>query len=362
MAKKPKQEQEIIEPPDDVVDVGAVMARIVKDLDKEYGAGVFVPGSDALSATPQIVPTSPAIDSITGGIEEGSWVGITGNPKTGKTTLALCIAAACQQPENGNRVVIYAKVEGRLARNVLSGIKGLDLSKDKFRIIQSRPGHILPAHEHLRIVARCVKDIPGCCVILDSASALCDQGELNAEIGESGGIAGGARLFSQFVRQMSQVVPVNRTIMLVISHLISDIKTQRLSERSARAVQYQYDYMLRTIGKEAWKAGEEQIGLKINWACNTSKLMIPGMTAVSHIRFGTGIDKLYEAIVLGMDAGLVELSGSWFVLKFVDEKKPPKYQGGEKVYQALLENPEWVKLLEDKLRGIVGTPTSGDSE
>ena len=46
----------------------------------------------------KIISVSPAIDlALGGGIREGSWLTLTGDPKSGKTTTAMQIAANCQQ-------------------------------------------------------------------------------------------------------------------------------------------------------------------------------------------------------------------------------------------------------------------------
>ena len=58
------------------------------------------------------ISISPAIDiALGGGIKEGSWLTLTGDPKSGKTTTAMQIAANCQKE---GRPIIYLDVEGRL--------------------------------------------------------------------------------------------------------------------------------------------------------------------------------------------------------------------------------------------------------
>lgn len=362
MAKKTETE--------DVVSIEKLTERVQKDTDKDYGVGVMVDGADVISNPPKVIPLSPVLDIITsGGIEEGSWVGVTGNPKTTKTSLCLEFAATCQQPEYGSRPIYYLKAEGRLSVSHLKNIKRLDLTPGKFNVIQSTERKILSAQDYLRIGGNIIKSVPGAVLIIDSASALCDENELNSDIGDQA-IASGNKLFSKFVRTNAQAVPVNRCVVMVITHLISNIGKPGFSERVARATQYQYDYMLRTISKAPWKVGEKQIGFEVKWACNASKLGPPGMTMESFLRFGVGIDHLYEAVKLGMEVGLIT-GKPYYTLSFLNKpayqdlfegEDPPRFHGNEKLYQGLIANPEWVKALQTELSGLAGGLALAGSE
>jgi RecA/RadA recombinase len=78
----------------------------------------------------QVIPVSPAIDlGLGGGIREGSFVQMAGDPKSGKTTTAVQFAANCQKEEYGSRPVYYYDVEGRFGTNALDGIEGIGQRK-----------------------------------------------------------------------------------------------------------------------------------------------------------------------------------------------------------------------------------------
>jgi recombination protein RecA len=347
--------------------------QIFAEVEKDYGAGVMISGEEATKTVPQVIPWSPSLDIILGGggIEEGSWIGITGHEKTSKTCSSLCFAANAQRPENGSRPIFYAKIEGRLSLLHLRGIRGLDLSPGKFNIIQSREGRILSAQDFLRILESVIKSVPGAVVILDSISALCDEREQNDGVGtETRG--GGAKIFSQWCRLMNQVVPVNRTIVIGITHLISNTSGmgKQYLERAARMWLYQKDYDLRTISKTPWKVDEKQIGLQVKWVCNTSKSGAPGKTVDAWLRFGIGLDKIYEVMNFATCANLIKKAGAWFSLSYLANGKwdflfadwkeksgkdiPPQFQGAEKVYAALVANPKWSAALEAEVMAIAG--------
>jgi recombination protein RecA len=310
------------------------------------------------------------LDIITCGIEEGSWVGITGHEKHGKTTAALNFAASAQRPEYGSRPVFYDKVEGRLSMHHLQGIKGLNLERGRFNIIQSREGKILSQQDHLTILRNILSTVKNAVVIIDSISAYCTENELTEGVGhESRG--GGAKLFSQWCRLMNQVVPVNKSVVVGITQLISNTSGMgaQYMERAARMWKYQCDYQLRAVAKSPWKVGETQIGLSVKWACNTSKLGPPGMTIESFLRFGVGFDKLFEVINLGMAAGLIQKGGAWLTLSFLEKPAykhllggaaAPKKQGTEKVYELLEQQPEWAAALEKEVLALAGGLVGSD--
>lgn len=343
--------------------------RIARQIEKDYGEGILVSGLDHMESDLITIPFSPSLDCICGGIQEASWMGITGPPKHGKTSLVLSLAAKAQRPEYGGRPVYYAKIEGRLSPLLLKGTAGLQLEDEKFTIIQSYPGRVLTSQDYLSILSDILRSVPGAYVIIDSISALCDEKEMTDGVGtETRG--GGAKLFSQFCRTMNQVVPVNKSIVVGITHLIANTSGMGppLVERAAKMWSYQCDYQFRVKSKTPWKIGERQIGLQLNVACNNSKLCAPGMNMDTYVRFGTGIDYLYEAIHLGVSTGLVKKSGPWLALDYLRDRpdiwagdKVPQFQGIEKVHQALQGQPQWAEILQTEVVRM-GTGNSGGEE
>lgn len=343
--------------------------RVMDHVEREYGEGVMVSGEDVRDNPLITIPMSPSMDSILGGgIMEGSWVGITGAPKTCKTSVALCLAKSAQQPRYGSRPVFYAKIEGRLSLALLKGTAGLDLSPKKFTVIQSSAKKILDAQTYLTILSNIIATVPNAFIIIDSISALCDEREMTDGVGtETRG--GGAKLFSQFCRLNNQTVPIRNTIVVGITHLInntSGMGAQKV-ERAAEMWKYQCDYQLRTVSKTPWKVGERQIGYQVKWDCKTSRTGPPGLTIDSFVRFGHGIDELYELLQFAMATGAVKKSGAWLSFEFLkdqmcDGDKVPQFQGGEKACEALKKNAEWAQSLAEIVRAATVPQSSGSEE
>lgn len=343
--------------------------RLYKDIEGKYGKGVLKSGQDSAERPRHIISISPAMDFITsGGIAEGSWVGITGNPKTFKTVTALQICANAQKPENGSRKVFYLNVEGRVGKMHLEGISGLNLNRPHFNMIESSRGNILNSQQYLEIATDIIRGEPGCVLVIDSVSLLCDEKETTNGIGtETRG--GGAKLFSQFLRMNANVVPTNDVIVIGITHLISNTSGMgaQYMERAARAWQYQCDYQLRTVKKEEWTAGENVVGAKVTWKCNCSALGRPGLQSDSHVRYNMGIDRVSETLEYATSFNLVRKSGAWIYFDFLktENEDAPKFQGMESAMKALREKPEWEnKLLEEykKFQETVATAEEDDGE
>jgi RecA/RadA recombinase len=150
---------------------------------------------------------------------------LTGQPKCGKTTTSLDFAANAQKPEYGSgsykdgRMVYYLNIEGRLKKRDLEGIPGLNL--EKFDVIGSQTGKILRAEEYLQIAERIINQEPGCVVIIDSYSALCTEAEITSDMDKMQR-ADGAKLLAKFCRKVANVIPVNKNIVIGITHLMGN--------------------------------------------------------------------------------------------------------------------------------------------
>lgn len=355
--------------------------RLLAEITKQYGEGIMVNATRILDEPPMVIPMSPNLDSaLSGGVPEGSWLSISGPPKVGKTTTLLSFAAECQKPENGGRRVYYGNVERRLKRMNLAGTRGLDTSPDKFVVIQSDESKILSAQDHLDIYTKILQSDRGCLLIIDSISALVDSRILDGGIGtETRG--SGPKLVSQFIDIVASVVPVYKSIVCGVTHLIADTsgRTQGKVEKAANRWIYQADIRLKATYAEAWKVGASadgeggtQIGQVVKWLCQCSALGPPGMKADGYLRYGVGVDKVYEAFENAAAAGLIDKAGSWYTLSFMQRHldllgvtawndevmKRCRAQGGENIYKLLQDNPLWVKALEDEVTAFLGGPES----
>jgi recombination protein RecA len=328
---------------------------------KDFGTDIMLSAASVVDKESLIIPVSPSIDMIlNGGIPEGSFVVLTGQPKCGKTTTSLDFAATAQKPEyqgalKSPREVYYLNIEGRLKKRDLEGIPGLDL--DRFNIIGSQQGKILHAEEYLQIAERIINQEPGSVLIIDSYSALCTEAEITSDMDKMQR-ADGAKLLAKFCRKVANVIPVNKNIVIGITHLMGNPTGYgaEFKEKSGQAIAYQTDIKLRAKTFKPWilSSDNTQIGQEVEWQVLCSALGPPGGVMTSYIRYGQGIDKCMELITIATDIGLINKSGAWYTLSFLAEEKN-KFQGTEKIRAYLLDNPEIYKKLYEQVNEVVGT-------
>ena len=326
----------------------------------------------------KIISVSPAIDlALGGGIREGSWLTLTGDPKSGKTTTAMQIAANCQKE---GRKVIYLDVEGRL--------KGMnfevpDLNPDMMTVVapENEP---ISAESFLKIAYEMMthKDYEGAVLIIDSISSLMPEKELDGDF--SPGRAGLPKILSIFTKKIGQLLPRQKGLVIAITHYIANTAgfgKAKLSD-GGNKIQYQADTRMEIAGGgekvsavTPWtnSAKTERIGQIVNWKIICSSLGAPGGQVQSYIRYGHGIDKVQELLMLSCDLGLIDPRGSWFSLPFMNmckdvakEIKPElntddddvvtaafKFQGQDKVYNFLNENPKLIDFLEKSIKEML---------
>lgn len=314
-----------------------------EDVKKNFGSDIIMSASALVDRKSVIIPLSPSLDMVLGGgVPEGSFVILTGQPKCGKTTTSLDLAATAQKPEyQGDlkkpRHVYYLNIEGRLKKRDLEGITGLDL--DRFDIIGSQEGKILSGEEYLQIAERIINEEPGCVMIIDSYSAICTAAEITSDMDKMQR-ADGAKLLAKFCRKVANVIPVNKNIVIGITHLMGNPTGYgaEFKEKSGQAIAYQTDIKLRAKNFKPWNLTDNtQIGQTVEWQVLCSALGPPGGVTTSYIRYGSGIDKITEVMMLAIDIGVIAKGGAWYSFDLDGEKQ--KFQGTEKLRQYFVDNP-----------------------
>lgn len=345
MAKKKADKTEGV---DDVVILNE-MAQVEKSITKAYGAGLLVDAQTVLDEPIMTIPLSPALDPVLGGgIPEGSWFILTGPPKYGKTTTLLDFCATCQTEQYGERDVYYLDVEGRLKKMNLTGVKGLRL--DKLKIIRSKKGCILSGENFLDIGLHILDNHPGSVIVIDSISALCGANEMGKDMDEA--TMGGTSIAQgRFVRKAATTMPINKNIIIGITHQSASLAKfgSPVREKTSNALAYQADVKIKAKKIDPWVVGTKQIGQIVTWNVVVSALGPPAGETQSYIRYGHGIDKLTELIVMATDLGILNKpeKQSWYTFDYNGTEQ--KMQGLDGVYQFFAEE----KSREEYLQGMI---------
>jgi RecA/RadA recombinase len=312
----------------------------------------------------KVISVSPAFDVYTGGVPEGSFIALTGKEKCGKSVLSLSIAARAQRPEYINeelcpqgRKIIFFNVEHRLKKRDLEGIHGIDLSDNRFLMVQSSPGKILSSEKFCDRILRFINEEPGCIVIIDSFSMLSSSAEQAADIGyQDRGRSNG--IISELMRKIAGPLAVNQCIVIGITHGYANTSGWGAAfvEKSASSLKYSEDIKFFAKKVEPWRIGSDerqpQIGQKVEWDVLFSAILPPGGKVKSHIRYGYGLDEYSELAELACDLAIFEKTekGGVYTLKDVDKK----IRGTENVIEYLKANPSYYELIKNEVYEMSG--------
>ncbi len=331
--------------------------KIIKDIQKEFGKNIVRSAQHILDKKRVVIPFSPKLDMIMGGVPEGSFVVIAGPPKVGKTLSSLHLCATAQRKEFGGelapngRELFIMNIEGRLHSRDIAGHPGIDMKRT--RVIGSEPGRILTAQDYLTIGEKIICEIPGSIILFDSFSTLCTQEEMNSAMDKMQR-ADGAKLLYKFCRKISNIIPINNNIVIGINHMMGNPGPgmAETKEKGGNAVKYQADVHLHAKYKEDWQnTNGDHIGQKVHWKCITSPILPPGGTEMSYIRYNVGIDEIQELIEIGIDLGLIKQGGAWYTIDFIKGSEP-KFQGIEKLRQGIIDG-KYIKKLETKVKEML---------
>ncbi len=370
MAKKKKDDEVVEEEMTDLEASAKAAADLEKAFAKEYGEGIIIAGIDVKEEKSEILTMGPSLDIALGkGVPFGSWVSIVGPEKLGKTVTVL---SACAEAQRMGHVVYYFDVECRLKPRDFE-ISGLQTTADKFKYIRSTKQRFLNNVDILTMAERILKTIPGCIVVFDSVSAMLSA-RVEGEALNKSDFGAGNQPVARFLDECTSVVRLNKSIVFGVIHQYANTSGygKAFNEKVAKRWQYQADVKLVGKSSKGWRSGNEEtgpeIGKIVTWEIGTSAIGAPGAKVESYIRYGVGLDRIYEKIQLASELGIIKSGGAWMTLKFLDkddvvgtdfekkfeEKGEVVIQGAQKVYESLEKYPNWSEKLTQKINEETG--------
>ncbi len=275
-----------------------------------------------------------------GGLPKGRVVEIYGPESSGKTTLTLhCIA---EEQKNGG---VCAFVDAEHALDPLYARK-LGVNLDELLISQPDTGE-----QALEITDTLVRSGAVTMVVVDSVAALTPRSELEGDMGDSS-VGVHARLMSQAMRKLTGSISRTKCTVVFINQIRMKIGVMFGSPETTtggNALKFYSSVRLdiRRIG--AIKDRDEVVGNQTRVKVVKNKVAPPFKQVEFDIMYGEGISKTGELLDLGVKAGVVEKSGSWF--SYGDERIG---QGRENAKLFLKENSALALEIEDKIRAAHG--------
>jgi recombination protein RecA len=275
-----------------------------------------------------------------GGLPKGRVVEVYGPESSGKTTLTLHTIAECQK-EGG--VAAFIDTEHALDPGYAAKL-GVDINE----LLISQPD---TGEQALEIVDTLVRSGAVDIIVIDSVAALTPRAELEGDMGDSlPGLQ--ARLMSQAMRKLAGSISKSGTLVLFTNQIRMKIGVMFGSPETTtggNALKFYSSVRLdiRRIG--AIKHRDEVIGNHTRVKVVKNKVAAPFRQVEFDILYGEGISKMGEVLDLGVHAGVVEKSGSWYSC---DSERIG--QGRENARNFLLEHPEMAKSVEQRVRQDAG--------
>ncbi|MFC4215161.1 recombinase RecA [Pseudophaeobacter arcticus] len=312
-------------------------------IERQFGKGSIMKMSDGAIQEIEASSTgSLGLDIALGigGLPMGRIIEIYGPESSGKTTLTLHCAAE-QQKKGG--VVAFVDAEHALDPQYAAKL-GVDL--DELLISQPDTGE-----QALEITDTLVRSGAVNMVIVDSVAALTPKSELEGDMGDSS-VGVQARLMSQAMRKLTGSISRSKCMVIFINQIRMKIGVMFGSPETTtggNALKFYSSVRLdiRRIG--AVKDRDEIVGNATRVKVVKNKVAPPFKQVEFDIIYGEGISKMGELLDLGVAAGVVNKSGSWF--SYGDERIG---QGRENAKQFLRDHQPIAYDIEDKIRAAHG--------
>ena len=313
-------------------------------IEKQFGKGSIMKlGADkAITEIEGVSSGSLGLDIALGigGFPKGRVIEIYGPESSGKTTLALHAIAEAQKAGG-----VCGFID---AEHALDPIYARNLGVEVEDLLISQPDH---GEQALEIADTLIRSAAVDVIVIDSVAALTPKAELDGEMGDSlPGLQ--ARLMSQALRKLTASISKTNCMIIFINQIRMKIGVMFGSPETTtggNALKFYSTVRLdiRRIG--ALKDREDIIGNHTRVKVVKNKVAPPFKTIEFDILYGKGISKKGEIIDIGVEAGIIEKSGTWY--SYEGERMG---QGRENVKTFLEENPDISSAIEISIRESAG--------
>lgn len=339
MAKELKKNKAQIVMPETKEEKKKALESAIAHIIKTYGSGAVMRLGQANTMQVDAIPTgSMTLDLALGigGVPRGRIVELYGPESSGKTTVALHIAAEAQKL--GGEVA-FIDVE-----HALDPVYARALGVDIDNLLVSQPDS---GEQALEIAEALVRSGAIDVLIVDSVAAMTTKAEIEGEMGDSH-VGMLARLMSQAMRKLTAVISKSNCVAIFINQIrekIGVIYGNPETTPGGRALKFYASVRMEVRKGEAIKDGSNIIGNRTKVKIVKNKVAPPFKDCEFDILYGKGISRTGEVLDLAVDLDIIKKSGSWF--SYEGQRLG---QGRDNIKELLQNTPETMKEIEDKIR------------
>jgi recombination protein RecA len=327
----------------DTMDKNKALDAALAQIERSFGKGSIMKLGQRETVDSEVISTGSLgldIGLGIGGVPRGRVVEIYGPESSGKTTLALHIVAEAQK---AGGTCAFVDAEHALDPGYA---QKLGCNVDELLISQPDAGE-----QALEITDTLVRSGAIDVLIIDSVAALVPRAELEGEMGDTH-VGLQARLMSQALRKLTSSVSRSNTLVIFINQIRMKIgvmfgNPETTTGGNALKFYSSIRMEIRRIGQI--KDRDEVVGNQTRVKVVKNKMAPPFRTIEFDIMYGEGISKMGEILDLGVKAGIVEKSGSWF-----SYNSTRIGQGRENAKQFLRENEAMTSEIETAIRQNAG--------
>lgn len=316
-----------------------LLEDVLTEIERVYGKGSIMKLGDRAAVDVEPIPSgSLLLDQALGigGYPKGRIIEIFGPESSGKTTLAL--HAIAQVQKKGGRAAFID------AENAIDPVYARNLGVDIDELILSQPDS---GEQGLNIMLMLIDSGAVDLVVVDSVAALVPQAELDGEMGDLQ-VGSQARMMSKAMRKLAGLMNHNECTAIFINQLrekVGVVYGNPETTPGGRALKFYSSVRIDIRKADAIKNGTDIVGNKVKVKVVKNKVAPPFKSAVLEIMYGEGISYVSELIDLCVDANIIKKAGAWF--SYEGEKIG---QGKEAAKQYIKNNPDFMSMLEEKLK------------
>lgn len=316
-------------------------------IEKQFGKGSVMKLGEHSILNIDSIPTGSLDLDIAlgiGGVPRGRIIEIYGPESSGKTTVALHIAAEAQKL---NGAVAFIDAEHALDPSYAKAL-GVDIDN----LVVSQPD---TGEQALEIAEALVRSNAIDVIVVDSVAALVPRAEIEGEMGDAH-VGLQARLMSQALRKLAGTISKSKCVTIFINQLREKVGIMFGNPETTpggRALKFYSSVRLDVRRIDSIKQGEEIIGNRTRVKVIKNKVAPPFRQAEFDIMYNGGISKEGNILDVGVKEEIVQKSGAWF--SYNDTRLG---QGRENAKQFLKDNPVIALEIDTLIRKKHNLPIS----